>query len=323
MKMELFKDNHPFWQFREAELEGSRVSRESPSIFVCGGLVDIRTIETNSVREHFFASMGRMGCPDLHDYCITAETFKDYHENGKYRDLSEFESDLAHFASLLIIFLESPGAIVELGLFCNVPGLREKLLVFVNETHYESDSFIKLGPLTSLTQSNDKSVLVYPWELTNPGAMSEDVLQFVFSDINEAISEIPKSELFSKTNPGHLAFLIYECIRLFRALRLNEIQKLLSLHEIQLNDRRLKNLIYLLTIAQLVERKTIGRDTFYLALRDERKINFLSKIRGKSFDFEGIRIEASVYYTENDGERRRAHIIEAAHPKREVENVPD
>ncbi len=321
--MDSIKDNHPFLFFQKADLGGARVSRKSPSVFVCGGLVDIRTPYTCSVRELFFESITQLGHEELHDYCIRAETFIDYKDNGKYRNLSEFENDLAHFASLLIIFLESAGSIVELGLFCNGEGLREKLLVFVNQDHYEKDSFIKHGPLESLKQENESSVLVYPWDMQNPGEMSKKVIAFIFQDILETISKLPKYEKFVINNPGHQALLIYECIRLYRALRLTEIQKLIGSLGISLNDRRIKNLIYLLNMSRLVDVKSLGKDTFYFALRDEKKVLLTSKSKGLPFDYEGIRISASVYYYENSSERLRQHIIENVYTKGEEDNVPD
>lgn len=323
MKMDLFKDNHPFSSFAHIDLAKARVSRNSPTIFVCGGLVDVTSTDIKSVRDLFFESISKLGHEEFHHYCIRAETFKDYKDDGRYKDLSEFENDLAHFASLLIIFLESAGAIVELGLFCNGEGLREKLLVFVNQRHYEQDSFIRHGPLESLKQDNDSSVFVYPWDMHNPGSMGDEIMDIIFGDILETISQLPKSEKFIIANPGHQAFLIFECIRLYRALRISEIQKLIAVHGIKLSDRRIKNLIYLLRISGLVGIKTFGKDTFYYSLRDEKKVSLSSKSRGQPFDFEGTRIAASVYYYENRSERIRQQTIESVYPKGEEENVTD
>ncbi|WP_305966866.1 retron St85 family effector protein [Marinobacter salsuginis] len=306
------RENHPFNRLNDIDLGGSKVILDPPSIFVCGGLVDITKPETLSVRELFFESMSGMGYGHFHDYCIQAENFKDYFENGHYRDLSEFENDLAHFASLLVIFLESAGAIVELGLFSNVPNLKHKLITVVNESHYNKDSFIKLGPLKSLSRDREGSVLVYDWDEKKPGSMDKSIIGFILNDIEEEIRKLNHKETFDKSNPGHVAFLVYEFTRLFMAVRLSEIKAFLESQGINYSDQRVKNIIYLLTISGYLQKKTIGRDSFYLSESTHKRIQFSLVDKSKRFDFEGIRIEASAYYRSQKNEDKRLHVINEA-----------
>jgi len=319
--MGLKKQNHPFNRLGEVDLGGSRVILDPPSIFVCGGLVDITESKTLSMRELFFDSISTYGYEQFHEYCIRAEIFKDYFENGHYSDLSEFEYDLAHFASLLVIFLESPGAIVELGLFCNVSNLKHKLIVLVSEHHYEQDSFIKLGPLKSLSRDNADSVLVYPWDEKKPEDIDKPVLNFIFSDINDAIAKLHKSESFNKANPGHVAFLVYEFIRLFMALRHSEIKSLLNKVGVPLPEIRVKNIIYLLTISGHIQKKTRGRDSYYLPIKNNKRMQFSLFDKSRRFDFEGLKIEASSYYRSDENEKKRLHLINEAYQKNGGGNV--
>lgn len=48
---------------------------------------------------------------------VLVEEFKDWLHDSIYPDLLTFESDLAETASLVVISLESPGALAELGSF--------------------------------------------------------------------------------------------------------------------------------------------------------------------------------------------------------------
>jgi len=316
-----FKEKHPFRQFAEIDLSKTKVSREKPAIFVCGGIVDITSPHTHSVRELFFESISPKGFEDFHDYCIQAETFKDYFEAGKYQDLSLFENDLAHYASLVIIFLESPGSIVELGLFFNTQSLKEKLLVFVNQSHSLDDSFIRLGPLENLERDNNDCVQYYPWDVNNPAGMDSRVLDFIFTDISAAIEKLPENEKFSKENYGHLALLIYECVRIYRALRISEIRSLLGMHGIVLDEIRAKNLIYLLRISGLVEIYKMGKDVFYLPKSDEIVLRLASIRKGVAFETTGLSIASTEYYSEVEGEQRRVLVIEECEAQRGKQNV--
>lgn len=302
---------HPFEQFRKVELEGSRLSLEPHILFVCGGEVDITQVsKTLSLRERFFESFDEQGYPDYHDYCIRAETFKDYHEVGQYKDLAVFENDLAHIASLLIIFLESAGSIVELGLFSANENLRKKLLVVVNQKHHDNDSFIKLGPLATLRRNNKDSVSVYPWDIHDPSRMSKSDLSLIFEDVNFALSNIDATVKFNKNDGGHVCFLIYEIIRIYRALRIGEIRELLSFHGIMIDNARISNFIYLLKISSYVKEQALGRDVYYLCAKSFKKIKYKSKNPSDRFDDESVFVESSIYYSHQDSEKRRHRIIE-------------
>jgi len=183
----------------------------------------------------------------------------------------------------------------------------------VNESHYEQESFIKLGPLKSLSGDKRDSVLVYPWDEKNLGGVDRSILGFIFNDIDDAVKKLHKSEAFDMTNPGHIAFLVYEFIRLFMALRLSEIRYLLENQGIDLPEIRIKNIIYLLTISKNIQKKTRGRDSYYLPLNNDKRIQFSLEDRSKRFDFEGLRIEASSYYRSNDSENKRLHLIDEAY----------
>lgn len=301
---------HPFEQFKKVELESSRLNLEPHILFICGGEVDVKKMDTLSLRERFFESFDEHGYPTYHDSCIRAETFKDYHETGQYKDLAAFENDLAHIASLLVIFLESAGSIVELGLFSANEMLRKKLLVVVNQKHHNNDSFIKLGPLATLRRANKDSVCVYPWELHNPAGISKDDLGFIFEDVNSALSKIDATIRFDKDDPGHICFLIYEIIRIYRALRIGEIRQLLSFHGIKVDNTRINNFIYLLSISEYVKEESLGRDTFYVCVKSFKKIKYKSKDLSDRFDDNSMFLESSIFYSREESEKRRHRIIE-------------
>ena len=121
-------DDQLIAEFQDFEHAKFTVSFLPPKVFLCGGEVDINATIPKSARHRlieYFSSHEH----DLLRACIQAEDFKDYFKEGAYSDLLEFERDIASIATLIVICLESPGSLVELGLFCmdpmtNLPKLR-------------------------------------------------------------------------------------------------------------------------------------------------------------------------------------------------------
>ncbi len=121
--------------------------KESPPVSVRGRLLEYWAVHEG----------------DLEASHVLAENFKDYLSENTYSDLLIFEDDIAKTSSLIVIFLESPGSIAELGLFCNIEALNSKLIVIApSEETKNKNSFIYLGPITFLREKSENSVAIYP-----------------------------------------------------------------------------------------------------------------------------------------------------------------
>jgi hypothetical protein len=135
-------------EFQDFEHEKFHVAFMPPKVFLCGGEVDVKAVVPKSLRDrligHFSAHED-----ELHHSRIQAEDFKDYFKEGAYSDLLEFETDIANIATLIVICLESPGSLVELGLFCmaTTTTASKLLIIAPQEELADEDSFIFLGPL--------------------------------------------------------------------------------------------------------------------------------------------------------------------------------
>ena len=95
-------------------LHGLRIHRKPPIIFLCGG--DFKHIPARSVRGRLLEYLKHKNSP-LHDSIKIADNFQDWLNDSVYADLTQFETDIGGISSLIAIVLESPGALVELGLF--------------------------------------------------------------------------------------------------------------------------------------------------------------------------------------------------------------
>ena len=73
---------------------------------------------------------------ELWDKCLNEK-------DAGYDNLLEFEMDIAELASVIPIFLEGPGAMIETGAFFCKSNLRKKLLIILKKDYFHKDSFIQ------------------------------------------------------------------------------------------------------------------------------------------------------------------------------------
>jgi hypothetical protein len=73
-------------------------------------------------------------------------------------DLLSLENLLASSVDAVVMFIESPGSIAELGAFSNHTELNNKLIVYVNKIYQNEDSFINLGPIKYLINNTKSKV---------------------------------------------------------------------------------------------------------------------------------------------------------------------
>lgn len=298
----------------QISLEKSRVDLSSPIIFLCGGLVDIKEVESTSIRDAFLTYVSKVGC-DTADQITLAENFKDWIHDSVYKDLLDFENDIAHISSVIVIILESPGALAELGLFVRNHSLNKKLIIFVNDEHYNAESFISLGPLRYLEAIEKRNVCAYPWDLTNIDESLKESLPEMHEDLLSTMSDLDNSEAFDIKNDGHISFVIYEFIRLFKALKLSEIELYSKEIGIPLKRDKVKRLLFLLQKFELISVGKRGNDEYYFPIKDVDKIHF-----GGHFDKNKVKVSTMQYYAVNDSESRRFNFIKRL-IKKEKEEV--
>ncbi|MFV3382894.1 retron St85 family effector protein [Pseudomonas sp. NY15354] len=305
--MTLKYDDKRLESLAHISLENSRVVLTHPILFFCGGQVDVKSAAPTSVRGALVEYLHKARC-HLADSITLAEDFKDWIHDAVYKDLLAFESDIAHISSLIVIILESPGALAELGLFVKNKALKNKILVFVRQDHYEESSFIKLGPLRYLQGVKESSVCSYPWDNNDLAGSLSSSLKEMREDILGAISNRDESEAFNIDNEGHIAFVIYEIIKVFRALKLMEIEGYLRALDINISRDKLKRLIFLLGKFNLIKSSKRGHIDYYYVALDVVMVEFAGK-----FEPTKVKLAAQQYYATNDSESRRMHVIQSAY----------
>lgn len=300
----------------EIDLETSRIfySRK-PIVLLCGGFVpekhhpDELDPPIRSLRDAITRHVVTLAAPP---HIFRPEEIKSWQEDGVFKNLMEFESDLASICSLVAIVVESEGAIAELGAFSQLPDLRKKLIVIVAEEWSQKKSFINLGILRYIKEEHGTGVRVYPWEVKHPLGITADLVTDVVDDIKEELGGLKKSRTFNIANDVHLMVLIYELIKIFVALK--EIELLDALKNLGRLVHRdgLRRRLFLLEQFGLIER--IGySDSNFFASRDDtfHRLRLASK-SGSAVDFLRARIECLEFYKENNSERNRNKAIHKA-----------
>lgn len=122
------------------------LSRKTPMVFLCGGADRSRREELAAyLREHHGTRLGVFFAEDVWSRVSSLD---------EGANALEVEERLADAADLIIIVLESPGAIAELGAFSSHDRLRKKILPIIETKHARSNSFINTGPIHWVNQES-------------------------------------------------------------------------------------------------------------------------------------------------------------------------
>jgi len=100
------------------------------------------------------------------------ELFDELLQRKNQIDLLRLENLLAKSVHVIVIVLESPGAIAELGAFANHRELKKRLVVIVDQKYKKDKSFIMLGLVKMLKKTND-AVIYYDFEDRNKESLKK------------------------------------------------------------------------------------------------------------------------------------------------------
>ena len=295
------------------DLTNSTVHLEPRILFICGGPVDVTEPTNHSIRNMFMNLSGALG--DKTKGFVRAENFKDW-ERG-YKSLSDFENDIAFISSLIVIILESEGALTEFGLFFANSRLREKLVVILHEEFHKSESFIKFGLLNPMEHNDQQSVRVYEIDHRKIDKVEMSEVKDILDDVLEHSDEKNKTERFKKADRGHQIFLIYQVIDLFLSLTKSEISMHLGRLGISYSRYELDSALYILHKFNLIEIIKKSSQYFYFVpsgLVDRVDLRFSN--RDRRYDASTIKIEVAEFYrsaAESDsGHKRRLKVIQSS-----------
>lgn len=291
-----------------ADLDNSKARVINPPgyIVVCGGPTDISPGQECISARNVFLTQLAITSPELARRQLLPEQIKEWNHYGVYSDLLAFETDLAHLTGAVVLFVESPGSIAELGSFSCIPDLAKKLLVIIRDEYFYKDSFIALGPIKSLEERHPGSVCVYNWNIDNTDFAPH--IPHLVDTLKRFVKNPGKSESYSASSIKHKLLLIADLVDLFVVIKETEIKEWLEKYfEIPLKQPQLQQYLFLLTQLGLIIKARYGDNPFLVAAKDA--IPYI-EYGTKTIPFrqERVRLKARVlaYYEAEDKSRLNA-----------------
>jgi hypothetical protein len=118
---------------RSVKIAECRIVSTPSFVFLCGGPTAATGPEI-SARDHFHRYLAA-NAPQIERRVKLAETINSWFDHDTFGDLLELEEYLADVSDLIVIFVESPGSIAELGAFAGSEALRPRTLAVLNSTY--------------------------------------------------------------------------------------------------------------------------------------------------------------------------------------------
>lgn len=248
---------------------------------------------------------------DLQEVLLLPESYEDWNAFNIYEDLLLFEKDLSYLTSAVLVFLESPGSIAELGAFSQIDSLSQRLIIVVTASRYSAKSFISLGPIRSVvnTQKKPFSLCVIP-DLAKPIDLTPHIPVVIVETLDDKRKLVDAKSRFDKDLPQHQMLLVLDLINLFLVTTATELKGLASHFGVPLNQERMTQLFFVLKKTDLISEKVYG-GTHYFSPKKFRKpfIDYKSTEKGKPFNRDRAVAERLIKVL---GDDKRKHVYELA-----------
>ncbi|WP_296592117.1 retron St85 family effector protein [Methylophaga sp.] len=289
--MSIAYENALIHEFQQLDINKFTVDLSDNFIFTCGGEVNPLAIVSPSFRDRFLHYTAKKH-PIIYSGVVLAEAFKDYFRDNFYTDLLVFESDIAQLSSVILVFLESPGSLVELGMFCSKPQSYKKLVIVADRDKVEAqDSFIYLGPLEYIKRKHSNSVAIYPWPDPAISEYDDSRIEDLCHILNDKIERLDKSQKLSQDNSGHISLLISEIVSICYPILLSDIELVFQALDVDISQNTISRYLYLLSILGLIAKEPYSSYQYYYPTNPDRKrINFSLTKTDKRVDVINLRM---------------------------------
>ena len=294
--------------FAKIDLQSSRLKPYEGFIFLCGGPTDIKAPLPASIRDAIYRELAKDG--ETEKRIRVAEHYKDWSHDSIYRDLVSFEQHLAELSSVIVLVLESPGSIAELGLFSILEAFQRKLLIFIETDHYKSASFIKLGPVDYLEKMHSNSAECHRWmeKIGHHIQFDSKAAQDLQPDLAEAVlkraGKAEPEHTFRHSSWLDTALLICDFLNLCSALTLREMRGILDKLGHVKTESELKQFLFILEKVELIAVEPKGDQRFYVGIEDRQFYRF--HLREGTVDFSRFRADQLTKYEKEDKKRFKA-----------------
>ncbi len=247
--------------------EKTRIKHLFPHILVFGGKADAKNLDKYQSCRNVFLEWAHETKYELASYLLTPEDFKEeWNRIDGYPNLVDFEKEAGCLARGILLFSECEGALAELGAFCTDDVLCERLVVVLEDKHYDDNSpdassFIRWGPIKRIEDLYPEKSICLVSSLDNKHAFVSEVAN-VGETLRSKVSTLPKTKQFKSIEIRDQFLLIADLIELFGALNVSELGLLLEFMNVKpVNLSRMLNQLILFKL--IVKSKGIS-GTYYV-----------------------------------------------------------
>ena len=293
------------------DLSSCRVEfSEKPIVLLCGGQVRFKEHPDHDDPPILSLSHAIANATTSFEV-FRPEEIDNWHSDAMFKDLVSFEKELASVCGMIVIVLESAGALVELGAFSQLPQLSDKLIAIISTNFSDDISFINLGVLRFIQKSKSASVKSYPWCLIDKNSITANLVDDVIADIQQELNNLPKTQIFRITEDSHIIVAICEILKIFIALKEGEIFEYLSVLKIVLDRERLRGQLFLLQKFHLVKTAKYSDATFYMRTTENyHRLRLSAKNGLPPIDAVRVTLQCREFYAKNAKQRNRLRAIE-------------
>lgn len=304
-----------------ADLEKLTVRPFDGFVFLCGGPFSDSADKIDSAR-HYAVNRSKASSHTIAGRkVILAEKLTDLMRGADFLDLLDLENHIAALASSVVIFVESPGSIAELGSFAVMKHLTPKLFVICEQDFIsnEDPSFIYLGPLAEVKKHGIDRVQVFPMlgekvECHRP--VSTELMDRCWEIIEDELAGILRKSIrqsdFSATELSHQMMTIVGFCSVFGALRRSEIEELLSRLGAEVRHKEISKQLRVLQGVSLIKSSVYSSETFYFPGSDSKTLGIAPK-PGKTFDW--IRFRMGIVEKYKSEDRKKSLAIRSFYEK--------
>jgi len=264
----------------------SKIIQPEKLVFVCGGQKSGHPAAPTSMREVLLAKAEAVGKPGVLGGAkvLLAEAAVNALADSSFTNLLELERYIAAVVHAVILIVESPGSMCELGAFVMVNEIRDKLIVVMQGEYVPTPSFITIGAIKYFKDHQaNAQVHGYDWKIDKASRVitaPQYAIDAMLAELPLAMEQVHSMharELFRRDKLGHLIHLTLAFCHLLRAAKLIDIKRCFDHAGIDITENGVKHCIDTLMICKLLKMVPQGRLDYYVALVEKMPLEIAFK----------------------------------------------
>lgn len=261
----------------KVDLAKSKLRRSRSNMFLCGGRLDGDPNKFGSVRDALLKTLPIKERLD-DTWIILAEKARDALVESNFENLLDMEECVSAIVDAVVLIVESPGSICELGSFTKTDEIRKKLVAILSNEHYNTPSFITLGPKRYIEGRADGGVVEgVTWDLEDDHVILSQIAQdAILAECRQQVgANFAKQEAFDSGSLGHRIYIVLAIVFVFRSAKFGEIRRCIDVLGLDIPDGDIRKFIDTLEVCGLL--KTVRYTS--------KKIYYVPRINRIPFDF--------------------------------------